>query len=111
MERMSDLETRLTAALQADGPPARDAVFRVEVLVRLERARFRRQVGRTVAVAAVLAVLVVVAAPAIAGWMAGDVQRLWIVMLTAAALSALPGLMVAPRVRSAAAAIGRLLYP
>ena len=34
---MTDLETRLTAALHADAPPARDAMFRVEALVRLER--------------------------------------------------------------------------
>ena len=111
MERMNDLETRLAAALQADGPPARDAVFRVDVLVRLERARFRRQVGRTVAVAAVLAVLAVVSAPSIDGWITGSVQRLWLVTLTAVALSMVPGLMMAPRFRNAARSVGRLLYP
>ena len=43
---MSDLETRLTSALNADAPPAHDPVFRVEVLVRLERERFRREMLR-----------------------------------------------------------------
>jgi hypothetical protein len=43
---MTDPETRLAAALSADAPPAHDPMFRVEVLVRLERERFRREVLR-----------------------------------------------------------------
>ena len=43
---MSDLETRLTSALNADAPPAHDPVFRVEVLARLELERFRRELLR-----------------------------------------------------------------
>ena len=62
---MSDIETRLTAALHADAPPARDAMFRVEVLVRLERARFRRRAAGAVLAAAALAVVAAVNAPAI----------------------------------------------
>ena len=40
---MSDGDERLTAALLADAPPERDPLFRIEVLTRMERARFRRQ--------------------------------------------------------------------
>ena len=40
---MTDLDARLTAALQADALPERDPLFRIEVLRRRERARFRRQ--------------------------------------------------------------------
>jgi hypothetical protein len=40
---VTDLDARLTAALQADTPPGRDPLFRIEVLQRRERARFRRQ--------------------------------------------------------------------
>jgi hypothetical protein len=60
---VSDLEDRLTAALNADAPPARDVRFRVEVLARLEQARFRRRVRMSVLVAAAVAVLAVVSAP------------------------------------------------
>ena len=69
---MSDLETRVSAALNADAPPARDALFRLEVLVRLERVRFRRRVTLAVAAAAMLAA---VSAPALDAWMAADVER------------------------------------
>ena len=58
---MSDLETRLEQALQADAAPARDAVFRIEIMLRRERSTFRRQVltGAVLAlVAAVLAALI-----------------------------------------------------
>jgi peptidoglycan/LPS O-acetylase OafA/YrhL len=109
---MSDLETRLTAALHADVAPARDAVFRVEVLVRLEQARFRRQVRRTVAAAVLLAVLAAVSAPAIDAWITAAGQRLWFVALTAAAaLCVLSVAMIVPGFRRVAKAVGRLLYP
>lgn len=111
-ERMSDLETRLTTALHADVPPERDAVFRVEVLVRLERARFRRHVGRTVTVAVLLAVLAAANAPVIDAWMAAESQRLWIVALGAAAVpSVLSAVMFVPGIRTGARAVGRWLYP
>ena len=108
---MSDLEPRLTAALYADAPPARDPVFRLEVLVRLERARFRRRVGRMLAVVGVLAVLAAVNARAIETWMAADGERLWIVALaTAATLWGIPFVM-RPGFRTAARAVSRWLYP
>src|SRR3972149_429058 len=95
---MSDLETRLTVALHADALPARDAGFRIEGLVRFERARFRRQVRRTVAVAALFAVLAAANAPVIDAWMTADGQRLWAVALAAAAaLCVMSGGMVEPR--------------
>jgi hypothetical protein len=111
---MTDLDARLTAALHADAPPARDAIFRVEVLARLERARFRRRVAVAVMVAAVVAVLVAVNAPAIDAWIATDVRRLGIVAFgAAAALFALSGMLVeAPSgVRTVVRAVGRWLYP
>ena len=111
-ERMSDLETRLTGALHADEPPARDVVFRVDVLRRLEQARFRRHVRRTVAAAALLAALAAVNAPALDAWITADGQRLWFVAFTAAAaLCVLSVAMIVPGFRSVARAVGRLLYP
>jgi len=91
---MNDLDARLTAALNADAPPARDARFRVEVLMRLERARFRRRVGLSVSVAAAAAVLTSIGAPTLDAWVAWDVWRLAIVAAVAAAgLFAGAGLM------------------
>jgi hypothetical protein len=110
---MSDPDARLTAALRADAPPARDVKFRVETLVRLEQARFRRQVRRAGAAVSLVALLAVVNAPAIEAWMAVDVQRLWIVTIGAvAALFALAVVPFAssPGVRSAVGALGRWLY-
>ena len=91
---MSDVDDRLTAALHGDTPPTDDVMFRVEVLVRLERARFRRRVMLTMAVAVAAAVLVAVNARAIGAWMAPDVQRVGIVALCAmaAVFALLPGL-------------------
>jgi hypothetical protein len=108
---MSDLETRLTDALHAELPPARDAVFRVEVLVRLERARFRRHVGRTAIVALLLAVLAIVSLPAIETWMAADGRHLWFVALAATAALYAPLVLIRPGVRAVTRAVSRLLYP
>ena len=38
-------EARLVEILRGELPPERDPVFRLDVLVRLERQRFRRQLG------------------------------------------------------------------
>jgi hypothetical protein len=109
---MNDLETRLTDALHADIPPARDPLFRVELLVRLERARFRRRVGRSLVVVGVFAVLAVLNVRVIDSWLAADDERLWIAGLAAAAtLWVVPVVMTRPRFRMAARAFGRLLYP
>lgn len=108
---MNDLETRLTAALQAEAPPARDPLFRVEVLVRLERARFRRRLARTLVVAGVLAVLAALNAPVIGAGIAAASQGLWIVALAAAATLWAVLAIVEPRFRAVARGVGRWLYP
>ena len=97
---MTDLESRLNAALGADAPPTRDALFRLEVLVRRERARFRRQLTLTVAAALAVAILVALNARAIAVWAGAGPERLAIlavlatgavVALIGTPLAALPG--------------------
>jgi hypothetical protein len=108
---MSDLDARLTAALQADAPPARDPVFRVEVLVRLERTRFRRRLGRVLAVAGALAVVAAVNTPVIGAGIAAAGQRLWIVPLAGAATLWAVVVIIDPRLRTAARGFGRWLYP
>lgn len=109
---MNDLETRLNDALHAGDPPARDPLFRVETLVRLERARFRRQVRRMLAVAGVLAVLAAVNVRVIDRWMAANNQGVWIAALAVAAtLWTIPLVLTRPRFRMAVRAFGRLLYP
>ena len=109
---MSDLETRLSAALNADEAPARDALFRVEVLVRLEQARFRRQVQRTVIVTTLAAVLAAATAPGTYAWIAADAQRLWLVALgMAAVLCVLSLVLIVPGFRSRASKVSRMLYP
>ena len=105
---MSDLETRLTAALTADAPPERDVRFRVEALVRLEQARFRRRAGISILMAAVVAVAAAVGATALDVRVA-DVQRLGIV--APVALVALLALLARPAgVRTVVATFGRWLY-
>ena len=109
---MTDIETRLTAALHADAPPARDAMFRVEVLVRLERARFKRQVARTVVVAAALGLVAAVNAPLIEGWLTTAGQHVRILAFAAAAtMCVVPTLMTESSIRTAVRGVGRWLYP
>ncbi len=109
---MSDLETRLTDALHADTPPARDPLFRVELLMRLERARFRRRVERALVVVGVLAVLAALNVRVIDSWLAADNERVWVAALAAvAALWTLSLVLLKPRFRMAVRAFGRLLYP
>jgi hypothetical protein len=43
--RTPDDEARLVQLLRGDLPPARDPLFRIDVLARLERRRFRRQLA------------------------------------------------------------------
>jgi hypothetical protein len=66
---------RLETLLRADQPPARDALFRIAVLARLERRRFRRQIAATAAVGAAT-VIIGVNAGAISAWFAGDITRI-----------------------------------
>ena len=109
---MSDVETRLTSALNAEAPPAHDAVFRVEVLVRLEQARFRRHVSRIVFTAALLAVLAAVSAPDIDAWMTADDSRIWLLAAgAAAAICVLSAVLIVRGCGGAVRAVGRLVYP
>jgi hypothetical protein len=89
---MSELEQRLGAALGADAPPARDALFRLEVLVRRERARFKRQLGRALAAVFAAALLVGVNAQAIGAWIGADSARIVVMaaLFSGAVLAALP---------------------
>jgi len=111
---MSDLDNRLTAALNADPTPARDARFRVEVLLRIERARFKRRVIRMLAPAFAAAALLAVNAQAIEAWIATDFWRVCIVALGAMigmfSLSGVP-FEALPGVRGMARTFSRWLYP
>jgi len=40
---MTNIDERITAALQHDAPPPRDPRFRIQLLERRERQRFRRR--------------------------------------------------------------------
>ena len=107
---MNDIDARLVAALGADAPPERDAVFRLDVLARIERARFRRRVLWTTAVGLMAAMLVAANAQTIDMWIAADARHGWIVGAAAlAALLALPGMPTAatPGVRVVVKVFGR----
>jgi hypothetical protein len=107
---MSDLDARLTAALGADAPPEPDALFRLDVLARIERARFRRRIVRATAIALIAAMLVAVNAQTIDTWMATDARHGWIVGAAAlVAMLALPGMPTAatPGVRAVVKVLGR----
>lgn len=92
----------------------RDAKFRIEVLVRIERARFKRRLIKAVAVAFTAAAVVAVNAQAIAAWVATDIWRLSIVAVgTVVAMFALSGvpLVIVPGFRGLARTLGRLRFP
>jgi hypothetical protein len=108
---MTDLETRLTAALNADRPPVSDAMFRVKVLERLERARFTRSVARTIVVSFVLALVAAANAPVIEGWLAAAGQHVRIIAVGAAAsMCVLPALWIKSGSRTVVRGVGRWLY-
>ena len=111
---MSDLDSKLTEILNADMPPARDAKFRVDVLLRMERARFRRRLIRMLAVAIVAASVVALNATRLEAWITADIWRLVIVALGAgAAVFSLSGIPIeaVPGVRGFARTLGRWLNP
>ena len=100
---MSDLDARVAAALGADAAPERDALFRLDVLARIERTRFRRRILRTTAIALVAAMLVAVNAQTIDTWIAADAWHGWIVGAAAlVAMLVLSGMPIAstPGVRA-----------
>jgi hypothetical protein len=107
---MSDVDARLAAALGADAPPERDALFHLEVLARIERSRFRRRIVRVSAIALMAAMLIVVNAQTIDTWIASDARHEWIVGVAAlVAMLALPGMPIAatPGVRAVVKVFGR----
>jgi len=111
---MSDLDARLTAALQADSPPERDPRFRIDALLRVERARFKRRVIVTLSVALPAAALLIVNAQAIEAWIVMDITRVWIVAPGAlAALFSLSGVPIEalPGFKGFARTLSRWLYP
>jgi len=110
---MSDLESRFDDALRADLPPERDALFRIDVLIRREHVRFRRRLAQTLAVALVAAVLAAMNAQAIGAWINSDVRRLWIfAAITATVMIALPGVPIrtTPGVRNLVQIFRRWFY-
>jgi hypothetical protein len=82
---MTNIDERITAALQHDAPPPRDPVFRIQLLERRERQRFRRRAQQALAGGA--AVLIVSALTVSAGsmaYMAGSVLLFALVLVTGA---------------------------
>jgi hypothetical protein len=80
-----NIDERITAALQHDAPPPRDPLFRIHVLERAERQRFRRRTQQALAGAA--AVVVVSAVTVSAGpetYTAGGVLLFALVLITGA---------------------------
>lgn len=57
-------DDRLTVLLQESAPPARDPLFRLQVIERRERARFRRRAAALLAAAFALALVAGVMVPA-----------------------------------------------
>jgi hypothetical protein len=86
---MSDLDTRLAEALNADTPAARDPMFRIAVMLRRECQAFRRQLlaggGMTVAIAIVAAL----GAWAVGGLVGPGPERAALMALTALVLTAI----------------------
>jgi len=110
---MSDLDSRLTAALEADAAPAHDPMFRVEVLMRLERARFRRRIVLTMAVAFVAAAIAAMNVESVRGWMTADIRNVFFIALGAmAGLFALSGVPIEalPGSRALVSAFARWFY-
>jgi len=111
---MSDLDARLTAALQADSPPERDPRFRIDALLRVERARFKRRFISTLAVALAASALVIVNAQALEAWIATDIWRISIVALGAVSamffVSGVP-IEALPGFKGFARTLSRWLYP
>ncbi len=111
---MSDLDSKLTDALNADPPPARDPWFRLEVLSRIEQTRFKRRVIRSLIVAVVMAVLVSLSAQSIEAWINNDIWNLAILAAVAVAfMFALSGIPIEalPGFGSFARACRRWLFP
>lgn len=84
---MNDLETRLQQALKAGDPPPRDPMFRVEALVRRERAAFRRRLRAAGAKALAAAILAALALSVISDLIGPGIGQLVLIAATGAALT------------------------
>jgi hypothetical protein len=80
-----NIDDRITAALQHDAPPPRDPLFRVQVLERAERQRFRRRARLAIAGAVgVLLVSVLTVSAGSMAYVAGSVLLFALVVVTGA---------------------------
>jgi hypothetical protein len=82
---MTNIDERITTALQHDAPPLRDPAFRIQLLERREQQRFRRRGQQALAGGA--AVLIVSALTVSAGsmaYVAGSVLLFALVLVTGA---------------------------
>jgi hypothetical protein len=86
-------------------------MFRVQVLERLEQARFKRQVARTIVVAAVLGLGAAVNAPLIEGWSAAAGQHIGFAFAAAAIVCVVPALLIKSSPANLVSGLGRWLYP
>lgn len=86
---IDDLDERLGGWLRADAPPERDPLFRVALIERRERQRFRRRSRALLSAAAASAVLPAVAfTVAPDPFAAGLIAALCMALIAAALLSA-----------------------
>jgi hypothetical protein len=82
---MTDADERLAAALRHDAPPPRDARFRLQVIERRERRRFRRRaVGSLTAVTGVAVTSVLAVGAGADAYGAGSVLLFALVLVSAA---------------------------
>jgi threonine/homoserine/homoserine lactone efflux protein len=80
-----DVDDRITAALLHDAPPPRDPLFRIRVLERAERQRFRRSARLAIAGAVgVLLVSVLTVSAGSMAYVAGSVLLFALVVVTGA---------------------------
>jgi hypothetical protein len=83
---MTNSDQRITTALQQDAPPAGDPAFRLQVLERRERQRFRRHALISIAAATMtVTVMVVFAISGKPMYTAGSVVLFAVALLTASA--------------------------
>lgn len=84
---MTDVEARLERALKADAPATRDPMFRIEILMRRERAAMRRRLAAAGVVALVAAILTPFILTAIGALLGASELRLVVIGIVAALLT------------------------
>jgi len=88
-----DIDERLGKLLRADAPPERDALFRIALLERRERKRFRHRSLTLLAAAAVLGVVPAVALTLVDNPLAAGVIAIFGMALIGASLSSFRGVL------------------